>query len=149
MEQRLKGLQEETVGLQEQLGLLVEQTSRLFADIHSSAAKGSEENRVVQSMPFLAAQLGLRQKQYQELSQRTERVSAEVATLSKEKGTADAAVTLNLLRQMAAQIAMEEKQLQGLQEELEVWKQASDTDTAVQSMSLLEKLKKGLTESKL
>ena len=144
----IKALQEETVGLQEQLGLLVSQTSGLIADIQGSAKKGETDQMQAGSLTFIAPQIGLRQKQYQELSRRIQKVSEQMSALGEQDHTGSVAVTLGLLQQMETQVAMEEKQLQNLQEELGLWQQTSEADAVVEKVSLLERLKKGLEESK-
>lgn len=145
MNSSIKETQEEAVNLQLQLGQLVDQTDKLFADIRNCVA-----NVDAQSMNILATQIRFRLLQYQSLYQKMEDTAIlldSVVEESKER-TQSVLATSVMLRQMQQQILLEEKNLKTVAQEIESWKLAADAGETVQQAALLHSLKKALEESR-
>ncbi len=144
MDRRMNAYQEEAAGLQEQLGGLVNQTSTLLSEIRKSAAERNADDQSAQSMKIYVASVNLRLRQYADLNGRTERLATALSEAAGDQASGSVTATLIMLRQMMTQMQAEMKSLQGVEEELELWTQAKETDTIGQKISLLDKLKKGL-----
>ena len=144
MDRRMNAYQEEAAGLQEQLGGLVNQTSTLLSEIRKSAAERNADDQSAQSMKIYVASVNLRLRQYADLNGRTERLATALSEAAEDQASGSVTATLIMLRQMMTQMQAEMKSLQGVEEELELWTQAKETDTIGQKISLLDKLKKGL-----
>ena len=139
-------LQEEAVSLQERLGILVNQTSTLLQEIQNQSGRDKGALSEGRGMDGYGAQLMLRRNQFQELDRRMEALLEKLK--DAQTGQESVNITRILIQQMRAQIGIELESLKGVSEELQLWEQATVTDSVAQKMSMLERLKKGLEASK-
>jgi len=145
MDKKIAGIQKDAAGMQTELGRIVIQTSQTLEDIQKYASQADQ-----QSINIFSARIHFQTLKYREICSKMEQALSELSFL-EHNGNYDfesLKATKAMLLQMITQAKAEENQLSSLEEEFDLAKHAVGIQTELKNIALLDKIKKGLEESR-